>query len=244
MASEILDGTYRQTNLPNVPTEYLAKREDLRLAEIELMRQQERVSEMRRHLPEGPPIQDYEFKEGPQNLDAGDFPIRTVRLSELFTSPDRAVIAYQMMYGKRQTGPCPMCTSLIDGLNGLAVHLEQNVDLVIVTAAAPEALRAHARRRGWNRLRLLSAGDSTFKYDLGSEDREGNQDSTVSVFTLGSDGVPRHFYSAHPGMSPDIKMRGLDLLNPIWNYLDLTPKGRGNFNAELAYPAKSQTRGK
>ena len=100
------------------------------------------------------------------------------------------------------TGPCPMCTSLIDGLNGLAVHLEQNVDLVIVAAAAPEALRAHARRRGWNRLRLLSAGASTFKYDLGSEDREGGQDSTVSVFTRDAKGAVHHFYSAHPRMAP------------------------------------------
>jgi hypothetical protein len=33
-------------------------------------------------------------------------------------------------------------------------------------------LRTHARTRGWNRLRLLSAGSSTFKYDLGSEDKD------------------------------------------------------------------------
>lgn len=51
MASETIEGTFRQTNLPNESAEYLAKREDLRLAEIELMNQKERVSEMRRHLP-------------------------------------------------------------------------------------------------------------------------------------------------------------------------------------------------
>ena len=27
----------------------------------------------------------------------------------------------------------------------------------------------------------------------------------MSVFTLGNDGVPRHFYSAHPAMSPEIR---------------------------------------
>ena len=47
-------------------------REQLRLAEIELMRQRERVAELRRGLPQGAAIQDYAFEEGPANLDAGD----------------------------------------------------------------------------------------------------------------------------------------------------------------------------
>jgi predicted dithiol-disulfide oxidoreductase (DUF899 family) len=62
-----------------------SNREELRLAEIELMRQRERVAELRRHLPQGAPIQDYQFEEGPCDLDGGDAPLRTVRLSELFT---------------------------------------------------------------------------------------------------------------------------------------------------------------
>ena len=82
-------------------------------------------------------------------------------------------------------------------------------------------MRAHARNRGWDNLRLLSCGTNTFKYDLGSEDREGNQDSTVSVFTKDSDGTLRHFYTAHPSMAKDIKERGLDLLCPVYNVLDI-----------------------
>ena len=38
MVHEMIDGTYRQTNLPNESAEYLSKREELRLAEIELLR--------------------------------------------------------------------------------------------------------------------------------------------------------------------------------------------------------------
>ena len=57
MVNTIVDGTFRQTNLTNESSEYLAKREELRLAEIELMRQRERVAELRRHLPQGAPIQ-------------------------------------------------------------------------------------------------------------------------------------------------------------------------------------------
>ena len=239
MVHETIDGTYRQTNLPDEPAGYLAKREELRRAEIELMQQRERVAELRRHLPAGPRLQDYQFIEGPVDLDAGDTPTRTVRLSELFTGSGRSLVIYHLMYGKRQTRPCPMCTAWIDGINGVAHHLAQNVDFAVVAAADPAALRAHARARGWNRLRLLSAGESTFKYDLGSEDREGGQDSTISVFTRDSDGAARHFYCAHPRMSQEIPERGIDLMSPIWHVLDLTPQGRGDWYAKLDYPMRS-----
>src|SRR5437867_4057006 len=238
MAHETIHDIYRHTNLSNESAEYLAKREELRLAEIELMRQRERVADLRRHLPEGAIVQDYVFEEGPVDLNAGDAPVRTVRLSELFTDSDRSLVIYHFMYGKKQTSPCPMCTLFIDGLNGAAHHLAQNVDLAIVAAADPRALRKHGRARGWDKLRLLSGCTSTFKYDLGSEDREGDQDSTVSVFTRDSDGTVRHFYSAHPSMSKEIRERGIDLLSPVYNMLDLTPHGRGDWYAELGYGTK------
>src|SRR3989441_7130602 len=207
MVHEMIDGTYRQTNLPNESPEYLAKREELRLAEIELRNTREKVAALRRGLPKGATIQDYEFVEGPTSLDDGDAPTKAVRLSELFTAPDRSLVIYHFMYGKKQTVPCPMCTAWIDSFNGVAHHLARNVDVAIVAAADPTALRAHARKRGWDNLRLLSCGANTFKYDLRSEDREGNQDSTVSVFTRDSDGTLRHFYTAHPSMAEAIKDR-------------------------------------
>src|SRR5882672_668482 len=243
MVKEMVDGTYRQTNLPNESPEYLAKREEVRLAEIELLKQRERVAELRRALPEGATVPDYEFLEGPTSLDEGDEPVNKVRLSELFTAPDRSLVIYHFMFGKKQTTACPMCTAWIDGYNGLAHHIAQNVDLAIVAAADPAALRAYARERDWNRLRLLSAGDSTFKYDLGSEDREGGQDSTISVFTRDRDGALRHFYSGHPWLAPDIKERGIDELVPVWNMLDLTPQGRGKFYASLDYGTKVRIAG-
>ena len=241
MVHEMIDGTYRQTNLPNESAEYLAKREEVRLAEIELMRQREHVAELRRALPKGAAVQDYEFLEGPASLEQGDEPVSKVRLSELFTSPDRSLVVYHFMFGKKQTTACPMCTAWIDAFNGVAHHLAQNVDLAIVAAADLPKLRAYGRERGWDRLRLLSAGESSFKYDLGSEDRQGGQDSTISVFTRESDGTLRHFYSGHPWLAQDVKERGIDELNPIWTVLDLTPQGRGRFYASLDYGTKTQT---
>src|SRR5438128_5527278 len=158
MVHEMIDGTYRQTNLPNESPEYLSKREELRLGEIELLNTRERVATLRRELPKGATIQDYEFLEGATSLNDGDTPTKKVRLSDLFTAPDRSLVIYHFMYGKKQTSPCPMCTLIIDGLNGVAHHLAQNVDVAIVAAADPTALRAHARKRGWDNLRLVSAG--------------------------------------------------------------------------------------
>jgi predicted dithiol-disulfide oxidoreductase (DUF899 family) len=240
MVHTIVDGTYRQTNLTNESSEYLAKREELRLAEIELMRHRERVAELRRHLPEGAAIQDYQFEEGPRDLNIkgeqeGHAPVRIVRLSELFTKPDRSLVIYHFMFGKKQTKACPMCTAWLDGANGIAHHLAQNLDFAEVAAADLATLRAYARERGWDKLRLLSAGNNTFKYDLGSEDREGNQDSTISVFRRDAKGNVRHFYSAHPRMAPDIQERGIDLLTPIWHFMDLAPQGRGDWYASLDY---------
>ena len=86
MVHEFIDETYRQTNLTNESEEYLAKREELRLAEIELMQHREKIAALRRGLPQGAVLQGYEFLEGPADLDEGDEPIHSVRLSELFSA--------------------------------------------------------------------------------------------------------------------------------------------------------------
>ena len=123
----------------------------------------------------------------------------------------------------------------------MAQHIAQNIDFAVVAAANPEALRDHARARGWKNIRLLSTGSNTFKYDLGSEDADGEQDSAVSVFTKDADNTVRHFYTAHPRMAPEIKDRGIDLLAPVWNFMDLTPQGRGKWYASLTYETKVRT---
>ena len=223
-----------QTRLTET-SQYTARREALRRAEVDLMRRREQVAEMRRQLPEGSPVDDYMFQEGPPRLEDGDAAVTTVRLSDLFSAPERSLVVYHLMLGKKQTSPCPMCTLWIDGFDGVARHLDQNVEFAVAAAADLPTLRAHARARGWNRLRLLSCADNTFKFDLGSEDASGAQDSAISVFTLDAGGSPRHFYTAHPRMDDDIDQRGIDLLAPVWHVLDLTPRGRGDWYANLDY---------
>jgi predicted dithiol-disulfide oxidoreductase (DUF899 family) len=232
---EKTEGMLRHTRLVNEPREYLQKREELRLAEMELFRNIEHVAALRRAMPTGAEVTDYVFQEGPRDLDGPDDAVSSVRLSELFSGPGRTLIVYHFMYGKRNTTACPMCTMWIDTFNGIAPHLAQSVDLAIVAAADPAMLRVHARARGWDKLRLLSAGDSTFKYDFRSEDTEGNQDSALSVFTRDAAGALRHSYTTHPWLDDDMNERGIDLLQPVYNLLDLTPQGRGKWYASLDY---------
>jgi len=231
---EKTEGLLRHTRLANEPREYLHKREELRLAEMEMFRNIERVAALRRALPAGAEVTDYVFEEGPRDLNADD-PISTVHLSELFSGAGRPLVVYHFMYGKRNTTACPMCTLWIDTFNGVASHLAQNIDLAIVAAADPGTLRAYARARGWHNLRLLSAGDNTFKYDFRSENAEGDQDSALSVFTRDAAGTLRHFYTTHPWVDEEMNERGIDLLQPVYNMLDLTPSGRGNWYASLEY---------
>jgi len=206
--------------------QYRRQREELRVAELDLIDHVERVAALRRKLPTDTIVDDYQLVD----VASGD----RVRLSELFSAPDRALVLYHFMYGKAQTKPCPLCTMWIDGYNA-APHLTQNVGFAVVAAAEPAALSAHEASRGWSNLRLLSAGHTTFKYDLGSEEADGTQTEWISVFSRAGDGTVRHVYSKGAQMADDRRERGIDLLSPVWHLLDLTPHGRGDWYPSLNY---------
>src|SRR5260370_12498851 len=169
---------------------YRRQRDELRVAELDLIDHVERVAALRRKLPSDTVIDDYELVD----VASGD----RVRLSELFSAPDRALVLYHFMYGKAQTEPCPLCTMWIDGYNAAAPHLTQNVDFAVVPAAEPPAIGAHAASRGWSSLRLLSAGDTTFKYDLGSEEADGTQTEWISFLTRAAHPPVPHLDSQRP----------------------------------------------
>lgn len=199
--------------MPGADEAYRKARTQLRTAEIELRDRIEEVAAMRRALPTGPVVRDYEFIEGGNR----------VRLSELFAPDKPILIIYHLMYWSKDDEYCNMCSAWIDGFNGVAPHVTQRVNFVIASRAPFENLRAWAERRGWDRLRLLSSS-SDFARDIGAEDENGDPDSTVAVFAKDGNEI-RHTYTAHPML--DDRERGIDLLMPLWNLLDLTPAGRG-----------------
>ncbi|MGI9385707.1 MAG: DUF899 family protein [Methyloligellaceae bacterium] len=213
-------------------TDYKAARDELLKAEIGLKNERERVAEMRRALALDGQVEDYVFKEGPADLDQ-DGPIVEVRLSELFEKPDKPLMIYQYMFGGAQANPCPMCTLWMDGFNGLARHLAEVANVALVAEAEIADFRALGRQRGWRGLRLVSSENTTFKADLNFENADKAQWPGVSVFVL-KDGAVWHSYSASAIMSEN-EFRGLDMLNPLWNLLDLTPEGRGDWMPKMTY---------
>lgn len=220
--------------LPTQSDDYHTQRDALREAEIALMLQRERVAELRRKLPrDGVVEEDWRFFEGPRDL-ATDAPIRTVGLGDLFSEPDKPLVLMQFMFGEAQSSPCPMCTGWADGYDGAMPHIEQSVNFAIVVAGDLAEFRSYARSRGWRHVRLVSSQGSTFKRQLGFESEEGGQLPGVSVFERDAQGGITHFYSGGAMQSPE-HWRGMDLLSPIWHFLDLTPNGRGDFMPKTEY---------
>jgi predicted dithiol-disulfide oxidoreductase (DUF899 family) len=119
-----------------------------------------------------------------------------------------------------------MCTMSIDGFNGIAHHLVQNVDVAIVAAVPVRSCETIPANAGDTSCDLLGASDNTFKYDFGSEDIDGKQDSTVSIFTRESANDVRHVYTGHPILADAIGERGIDLLAAVCHVLTSPPWAR------------------
>jgi predicted dithiol-disulfide oxidoreductase (DUF899 family) len=220
--------------LANESENYRKIREELFEAEVALRDQRERVAALRRKLPLDTDVKDYVFQEGPADLDQ-DGPITEVRLSELFTKPDEALVVYQYMFGGAQTKPCTMCTLWADGFNGIGDHLQQRLNFAIVAQAGIGELRKWARSRGWRKLRLISSAGTDFKTDFHFSDAAGAQLPGVSAFSRSPDGSVKHFYSGSALLEDGKRVRGIDLLTPFWSILDLTPEGRKEWMPKLEY---------
>jgi predicted dithiol-disulfide oxidoreductase (DUF899 family) len=202
--------------MPGASEAYRQSRDRLRSAEIELRDRIEEVAAMRRSLPPGPVVPDYEFIEGGKR----------VRLSELFADGKPYLILYHLMYWANDDSFCPMCSLWLDGFNGITPHVTQRANFVIASRAPVDKLQAWGAHREWHRLRLLSDDGPAFARAIDAEDADGNPDSTIVVFAKDGDKV-RHVYTAHPMLED--RERGIDLLCPVWHLFDLMPSGRGDW---------------
>jgi len=229
--------TLHSVRFPGESKEYRAARDELLQAELALRRHVEEVAAQRRRLPLGGPVpEDYVFEEGASDL-ADDSAPRAVKLSELFAPGRESLVLYSFMYGPRMERPCVMCTSLLDALDGTAVHLSQQVSFAVVARSPLPRIRAFARERGWRHLRLLSSAGNTYHVDYHAESATGGQLPALNVFTR-RDGRIDHFYSTealYAAQESGQDTRHVDLLWPLWHVLDLTPGGRG----ETWYPKLS-----
>lgn len=220
---------FHDKQFPGESDEYRKARYELLQAEIGLRRRLESVAALRRSLPVGGKLKvDYVFEDGAPDLSDRET-IRQTKFSELFEKGKDSLIIYSFMFAPDADKACPMCTSILDGLNGNVPHVQDRVNLVVIAKAPIQKIRNWALQRGWNNLRLLSSGSNTYNTDYSAETPEGDQSPAINVFRKTDKGI-YHFYNAELLYAPSEEgqnPRHADLIWPLWNLFDLTPKGRG-----------------
>jgi predicted dithiol-disulfide oxidoreductase (DUF899 family) len=211
---------------------WLSARKQLLAKERELTQLRDQLSAQRRALPWVAVTRSYAF-EGPQG---------TKTLAELFESKSQLIV-YHLMFDPSSQAPCKSCAFWADAFDGMRVHLAQrDVQLVAVSRAARTKLQRFQERMGW-RFPWYSAEDESFnvaygvtfqsddpaeraRYNFGTTPARGVEQPGVSVFARDQAGAVFHTYSCYA--------RGLDALNPAYQYLDLVPQGRNE--AGLSFP--------
>ena len=229
---------------PNESTAYREARNALLAEEMELRRQIERVAARRRALPMGGEVkEDYVF--------AGES--GQVRLSQLFAPGKETLAVYSFMFGPERERPCPGCTHFLDALEGSTRHILQRINFVVVAKSPVSRLQAFARERGWRQLRLLSTAGNNYDRDYfgdstalsaamrdQQEFKPGEEwDMPILNVFRREGGTMRHFWGSellYVPPEPGQEYRHNDLLDPLWNMLDVTPEGRGDFHPRLEYP--------
>lgn len=229
-------GSLHAYRFPGESARYRTARDRLLHAESGLRREIERVAALRRALPPGGPVrEDYVFQTVELAEGAAS---REKRLLELFAAGKPTLLVYSFMYSPAMAQPCPSCTSILDGLDGVAPHAMQRVNLAVVAKSPSERIRSFAHERGWRHLPLLSSSTNSYNRDYHGETEDGSQWPVLNVFVKGPDGV-RHSYATELLFAPSDAgqdPRHVDAIWPLWNLFDLTPEGRGvDWNPRLRY---------
>jgi predicted dithiol-disulfide oxidoreductase (DUF899 family) len=222
---------------PGESPSYRAARNKLLDAEIEMRRAIEAAAAQRRALPLGGEIpENYRFHEIVRA--PGGEEIRAVTISELFARGMNSLIVYSFMYGPEMARPCPLCTSIIDALDGEAPHVVQRINLAIVAKSPIKRIREFAAERGWENVRLLSSQGTTYNRDYQGENSAGNQMPALNVFVRRGEKI-YHTYCTEllfAPSEPGQDGRHVDTIWPLWNLFDFTPEGRGEkWNPKLSY---------
>lgn len=229
---------FHEHRFPGESNEYRQARNELLAMEIDLRKRIEEVAAFRRTLPLGGKLKDdYVFDEGAADLSDRET-VKQTSFSELFAKDQQSLMIYSFMYAPEADKPCPMCTSILDGLNGNSPHVNNRVNFAVVAKAPIQKIRSWALSRGWKNLRLLSSLKNSYNADYFAENPEEGQLPALNIFQKTADGI-HHFYNTELLYVPPEKgqnPRHVDLIWPLWNLLDLTPEGRGtNWFPKFSY---------
>jgi predicted dithiol-disulfide oxidoreductase (DUF899 family) len=200
-------------------------RVELLKKEKELTRLRDELSRQRQELPWEKVEKNYLF-DGPNGKET---------LAELFGNRSQLIV-YHFMLGPDWKEGCPSCSMIADHMGPSIAHLAaRDVRLVVVSRAPFAQIAEFQKRMGWNFHWVSSngtdfnrdyqasvtkaeaeAGETYYNYGMRkfpSEERPG-----ASVFFKDEAGSVFHTYSTYG--------RGLETGLGIYNWLDLTPKGR------------------
>jgi predicted dithiol-disulfide oxidoreductase (DUF899 family) len=179
--------------------EWLAARLELLQAEKEHTRRGDELAQQRRELPWVRIDKDYIFE-----TDQG-----SASLADLFGGRSQ-LLMYHFMFGPEYTAGCPVCSTIADGFNGFAVHLENHdVAMWAISRAPLEKLQAYKRRLGWS-FPWASSFGSDFNFDFNvsiteEQQRAGNVEYNYRTF----DSRPV-FESPSPGLTEVAASTGTD----------------------------------
>src|SRR5712675_1753816 len=135
--------------------EWLAARLGLLKEEKELTRRSDELARRRQKLPWVRIDKEYRFE-----TDEG-----SASLADLFRGRSQLLV-YHFMFGPDYAAGCPSCSSIADGFNGIAVHLENHdVALSAVSRAPLPKLQAFKQRMGWT-FPWASSSGSDFNADF------------------------------------------------------------------------------
>jgi len=189
-------GVRRRIVSPEAWREDLA---DLRKAEKELTRAQDRLAAKRRYAAWVKVDRAYDFA-GPEGA---------ATLPELFAGRSQLIV-YHHMLRPADASPCAGCCMVADQIPHLAHLHARDTSLVFVSKAPIAEIEAFRKRMAWP-IDWYEVKDE-FNVDFDVTSGFG-----LNVFYRAGDDVYRTYFTTG---------RGVETLGTVWTLLDLTPLGR------------------
>lgn len=205
--------------------EWIKARAALLDREKALTRAKDELSAERRALPWVKVEKDYAF----------DGPAGKLTLADLFDGRSQLFIKHFML-GPDAPGQCVGCSLEVDHVAGLLEHLQNHdVSYAVVARAPIEQIEAVRKRMGWT-FPWVSSFRSDFNYDFNVSFRPEEMAAGQAFYNFrhGNPGIEdlsgdSVFYKNEVGEifhTFSIFGRGGEEFLGIYNYFDMTPKGR------------------
>jgi predicted dithiol-disulfide oxidoreductase (DUF899 family) len=204
--------------------EWLAARKKFLAKEKEFTKQRDELSRLRRELPWEKVEKKYVF-DGANGKET---------LASLFDGRSQLLI-YHFMFGPGWEEGCPSCSFLADAFDAIHPHITQrDTTFVAVSRATLPEIDAFKKRMGW-KFKWVSSNGTDFNYDYNVSFNKEQVSGGNPIYNFGT--IPAYGEEA-PGASVFIQKggeifhtystyaRGLDILLPMYNWIDLTAMGR------------------